>query len=76
MFEAKSMFRRTRPDEYLTKMRTDWDARARANACHYIADGKADWNPDEFYKSGSVDVEGHILTDFAAGKTGLHESKH
>ena len=58
------MFRRTRPDEYLTKMRADWDARARANAHHYIADGKTDWTPDEFYSSGSTDVEGHILTDF------------
>ena len=48
---------------YLEKMRADWDARARANAAHYIADGKADWTRDEFYRSGIIDVERHILTD-------------
>lgn len=48
---------------YLEKMRTDWDARARSNAAHYIADGKTDWTRDEFYQSGIIVVEGHILTD-------------
>jgi SAM-dependent methyltransferase len=57
------MFAPTRLSTYLEKMRIDWDARARANANHYIADGKTDWTQEEFYRSGIIDVEGHILTD-------------
>jgi SAM-dependent methyltransferase len=49
--------------EYLTKMRADWDQRARENARHFIANGQVEWSPEEFYKSGETTVSGDILSD-------------
>jgi SAM-dependent methyltransferase len=48
---------------YLLKMRNDWDARARSNAHHFIADGKQQWSEEDFYASGRITVEGDILSD-------------
>lgn len=48
---------------YLRKMRRDWDARARLNAWHFIADGRSDWTEAEFYASGRQTVAQDILTD-------------
>jgi cyclopropane fatty-acyl-phospholipid synthase-like methyltransferase len=50
-------------DRVLRKMRNDWDKRARANARHFIATGKASWNDDEFFRSGETTVAQHILND-------------
>jgi SAM-dependent methyltransferase len=50
-------------EEYLRKMRDDWDDRARQNALHFIADGRTDWAEADFYASGDQTVAQHILTD-------------
>ena len=50
-------------EEYLRKMRDDWDERARQNARHFIADGRADWAEADFYASGDQTVAQDILTD-------------
>jgi SAM-dependent methyltransferase len=50
-------------EEYLCKMRDDWDDRARQNALHFIADGRTDWAEADFYASGDQTVAQHILTD-------------
>lgn len=52
-----------RTSSYLRKMRDDWDARARSNAHHFIADGRAQWSEEDFYSSGRTTVEGDILSD-------------
>lgn len=48
---------------YLAKMRDDWNARARRNAEHYIADGQIQWDTDEFLASGRTTAAQDILTD-------------
>ena len=50
-------------EEYLRKIREDWDERARRNARHYIADGRTDWAEEDFYASGEQTVADDILTD-------------
>ncbi len=49
--------------EYLAKMRTEWDQRARENARHFIANGQLEWSGEEFYQSGEATVSGDILSD-------------
>jgi SAM-dependent methyltransferase len=49
--------------EYLRKMRDDWDDRARQNAHHFIADGRTDWAEADFFASGDQTVAQHILSD-------------
>jgi SAM-dependent methyltransferase len=49
--------------DYLAKMRTDWDRRARENSRHFIANGRAEWSREEFYESGEATVSGDILSD-------------
>jgi len=44
-------------------MRRDWDRRARENAHYYVATGNEDWSEEEFYRSGEIHVEQHILND-------------
>jgi SAM-dependent methyltransferase len=51
------------PEEQLTKMREDWDQRARENARYYVATGKDDWTDEEFFASGEKTVADQILTD-------------
>jgi SAM-dependent methyltransferase len=55
----------------LTNMQQAWDARARANARHYIATSQAEWTDQEFFASGDWTVNGHILADLqnVAGST-------
>jgi SAM-dependent methyltransferase len=50
-------------EEYLRKMRDDWDERARQNALHFIADGRSDWTEEDFYASGDQTVAQDVLTD-------------
>ena len=45
------------------EMREDWDARARENAFHYIADSQDEWRPEEFFASGEESVRRLILND-------------
>lgn len=49
--------------DYASKMRQDWDARARENARHYIADSRQDWSDDDFWKSGQATVAAYISSD-------------
>jgi SAM-dependent methyltransferase len=44
-------------------MREDWDARARENARHFIATANSDWNSEDFYNSGRLNVFHEILID-------------
>ncbi len=47
----------------LEKMQQDWDQRARENARYYVNTERADWNDDEFFRSGERTVAEEILTD-------------
>jgi len=47
----------------LERMREDWDERARENARHFIATAKSEWNSEEFFDSGRLNVFHEILTD-------------
>jgi SAM-dependent methyltransferase len=49
--------------ELTSKMRSEWDMRARENARHYVATGKVDWNDEEYFESGRENVRREILTD-------------
>ena len=49
--------------ELATRMRDEWDQRARENARHYVATGKLDWNDEEYFESGRENVRREILTD-------------
>jgi len=44
-------------------MRHDWDRRARENARHYIATANEQWNEEEYYNSGRLNVFHEVLTD-------------
>ncbi len=46
-----------------SKMRAEWDERARENARHYVATGKVEWNDEEYFESGRENVRREILTD-------------
>ncbi len=46
-----------------SKMRTDWDQRARENARFYVNTASTDWTDDEFFATGERNIEEHILTD-------------
>lgn len=40
------------------RMKRDWEARARENAMHYVADFKPHWDdPEEFFRTGLDDTE-------------------
>ena len=45
------------------KMREDWDARARENACYYVNTASEQWSEEEFFRSGEQTVKEEILTD-------------
>jgi len=49
--------------EITSKMREEWDQRARENARHYVATGKLDWSDEEYFESGRENVSREILTD-------------
>jgi len=50
-------------DGLLEKMRAEWDARARQNARHFIANANAEWTDEDFFESGRRNVAEQILTD-------------
>src|SRR6516165_9410620 len=50
-------------EQQLEKMRQDWDARARENARHYVANGQEQWSDDEFFASGEQAMANFILND-------------
>jgi len=49
--------------EVTSKMRNEWDERARENARHYVATGKTEWTDEEYFESGRENVRREILTD-------------
>lgn len=49
--------------QQLKKMRSDWDARAKENARHYVQTAKTEWTDEEFFASGRSTVAEQILTD-------------
>jgi SAM-dependent methyltransferase len=50
-------------DNILSKMRAEWDARARENARYYVNTANQNWTDDEFFQSGERTVAEEILTD-------------
>lgn len=50
-------------DNILSKMRAEWDARARENARYFVNTAKEDWTDAEFFASGQRTVAEEILTD-------------
>ncbi len=46
----------SKPDVLVTKMREEWDHRARKNPYHYIASVRDKWPEDEFLLSGEREV--------------------
>ncbi len=47
----------------VSKMREDWDRRARENARHYVATGREEWTAAEFFASGEDTVRHFVLND-------------
>jgi len=50
-------------ENILSKMRAEWDARARENARYYVNTANKNWTDDEFFQSGERTVAEEILTD-------------
>jgi ubiquinone/menaquinone biosynthesis C-methylase UbiE len=46
-----------------SKMRTEWDERARENARFYVNTASTEWSDDEFFETGERNIEQYILTD-------------
>ena len=46
-----------------SKMRSDWDQRARENAQFYVNTASAEWNDADFYETGERTIAEEILTD-------------
>jgi SAM-dependent methyltransferase len=44
-------------------MRSEWNDRARKNARFYINTASTEWSDEEFFRTGELNVEEHILTD-------------
>jgi len=47
----------------LTRMRSDWNDRARENAQHYVQNASKDWDQREFFRSGEINVANDVLPD-------------
>ena len=51
------------PEEYLARMRQDWEQRALENPRYFIATANRDWNDQDFYASGEQSLAAYILND-------------
>ena len=51
------------PDRADNPMKRDWDARARANAMHFVDSARLDWDEAAFAESGRASVEAAIDSD-------------
>lgn len=49
--------------ETLSQMERDWNSRAREAPEYYIATAQRQWQKDEFFQSGRINVENEILAD-------------
>lgn len=50
----------------LSKMKADWDARARENARFFVQTEKKNWSDSEFFQSGRINVQNEIVPDLPA----------
>ena len=50
-------------NDVLTRMRKDWDKRARENALHYIVNSSKEWKDRDFYRSGEINVANDIMPE-------------
>ena len=55
----------------MQKMRSDWDARAKENARHYIATAQTDWEDEAYFESGRANVHNEVLTDMGNVAQGM-----
>jgi SAM-dependent methyltransferase len=49
--------------DLLSRMERDWDCRAREAPEYYVANARTDWSPEEFLRSGEINVDNDILAD-------------
>lgn len=58
-------------------MRSEWNDRARKNARFYVNSASTEWTDEEFFRTGEVNVEDHILMDMQNVCQGMapHEMK-
>jgi ubiquinone/menaquinone biosynthesis C-methylase UbiE len=47
----------------LTKMRSDWNDRAKENAQYYVQNAAKDWDQREFFRTGEINVANDVLPD-------------
>jgi ubiquinone/menaquinone biosynthesis C-methylase UbiE len=50
----------------LTKMRSDWEGRAKENAQYYVQNEKKKWEQRDFFRSGEINVANEVMTDMVA----------
>src|SRR5215472_13540517 len=48
---------------HVSKMRRDWDRRARENARYFVVTGQSEWSDEEFFESGRETMREVILCD-------------
>lgn len=44
-------------------MRSDWNARARENARHYVQNEQGEWSDPEFFRSGEINVANEVMPE-------------
>ena len=47
----------------VSRMKADWNARARENARHFVQNSTAQWEDREFFRSGEISVANEVLPD-------------
>ena len=50
----------------LTKMRSDWNDRAKENAQYYVQNAQKKWDQRDFFRSGEINVANEVMTDMVA----------
>jgi len=58
--------------DVLNSMRRDWDERARKNARHFVASSRETWSDEEFFRSGTAEVQDIVekeLDSIARGRS-------
>jgi len=50
----------------LTKMRSDWNDRAKENAQYYVQNANKKWDQREFFRSGEINVANEVMSDMVA----------
>ena len=50
-------------ESFLSKMRDDWNRRARENAYHYINTERENWDLGEFFETGKRNIAEQVLND-------------